>query len=415
MAAKARSAQSKSSRKKASSRSAAAPRARVAAEAVEVASAVVAPASEAAAASHKKPTLDLSAVRTRIDAVDEQLQALLSERAKLAQAVGISKNAEGRTVDFYRPEREAQVLRMALDRNNGPLRDEEVVRLFREIMSACLAQQEPLKVAFLGPEGTFTQQAVLKHFGHSVRSLPLPSVDEVFHEVEAGSVDFGVVAIENSTEGMVINTLDRFLNSPVKICGEVELRIHHSLMGRMSSLSDVQRVCSHQQALAQCRAWLDEHLPDVERLPVTSNAEGARRARDEKGTAAIAGETAAEVYGLELLARDIEDRSDNTTRFFVLGRKLFAPSGQDRTTLLISVGKTDSPGALFKLLQPFADHGISMTRIESRPSHKKKWDYVFFIDIVGHAEDRHVSIALDALKKRASLYRVLGSYPQSVL
>ena len=370
---------------------------------------------DASSAEQKKPALDLGAVRSRIDAVDEQLQLQLNERAKLAQLVGISKNAEGRTVDFYRPEREAQVLRMALERNTGPLRNEEVVRLFREIMSACLAQQEPLKVAFLGPEGTFTQQAVLKHFGHSVRSLPLPSVDEVFHEVESGSVDFGVVAIENSTEGMVINTLDRFLNSSVKICGEIELRIHHSLMGRMASLREVQRVCAHQQALAQCGSWLDENLPEAERMPVTSNAEGARRARDEKGTAAIAGETAAAVYGLEVLAKDIEDLADNTTRFFVLGRKLFAPSGQDRTTLLISVGKTDAPGALVSLLEPFANHGISMTRIESRPSHKKKWDYVFFVDIVGHCEDRHVAKALDALKKRTSLFRVLGSYPRSVL
>jgi chorismate mutase / prephenate dehydratase len=359
--------------------------------------------------------LDLSKVRERIDAVDEQLHSLLNERAKLAQLVGISKNAEGRTVDFYRPEREAQVLRMALDRNKGPLRNEEIVRLFREIMSACLAQQEPLKVAFLGPEGTFTQQAVLKQFGHSVRSLPLPSVDEVFHEVESGSVDFGVVAIENSTEGMVINTLDRFLNSPVKICGEVELRIHHSLMGRMKALDQVERVCSHQQALAQCRAWLDENLPNAERVPVTSNAEGARRARDEKGTAAIAGETAAEVYGLEVLAKEIEDRSDNTTRFFVLGRKLFSPSGQDRTTLLLSVGHTDSSGALVRLLEPFARHKVSMTRIESRPSHKRKWDYVFFIDIEGHAEDPNVAKALADLKDRASLFRVLGSYPRSVL
>jgi chorismate mutase/prephenate dehydratase len=183
----------------------------------------------------------------------------------------------------------------------------------------------------------------------------------------------------------------------------------------MSALDQVERVCSHQQALAQCRAWLDEHLPEVERVPVTSNAEGARRARDEKGTAAIAGETAAEVYGLQVLAKEIEDRDDNTTRFFVLGRKLFSPSGQDRTTLLISVGHTDSPGALFRLLEPLAQHGVSMTRIESRPSHKRKWDYVFFIDIEGHAEDERVAKALEALKKRASLFRVLGSYPRSVL
>jgi chorismate mutase / prephenate dehydratase len=369
---------------------------------------------EASVAQEKKPALDLGAVRSRIDAVDEQIQLLLNERAKLAQLVGISKNAEGRTVDFYRPEREAQVLRMALDRNTGPLRNEEIVRLFREIMSACLAQQEPLKVAFLGPEGTFTQQAVLKHFGHSVRSLPLPSVDEVFHEVEAGSVDFGVVAIENSTEGMVINTLDRFINSSVKICGEIELRIHHSLMGRVASLREVKRVCAHQQALAQCRAWLDENLPDAERMPVTSNAEGARRARDEKGTAAIAGETAAAVYGLELLAKEIEDRSDNTTRFFVLGRKLFESSGDDRTTLLVSVAHTDSSGALFRLLEPLSRYKVNMTRIESRPSHRRKWDYVFFIDIDGHAADKPVAKALAALKERASLFRVLGSYPRAV-
>ncbi|MFO7275688.1 MAG: prephenate dehydratase [Pseudomonadota bacterium] len=357
---------------------------------------------------------DLEAIRRQIDRIDEQLHALLNERARLAQQVGISKNAEGRTVDFYRPEREAQVLRKARERNRGPLRDEEILRLFREIMSACLAQQEPLKVAYLGPEGTFTQTAVYKHFGHSVRALPLATIDEVFHEVEAGNADFGVVPIENSTEGTVNNTLDRFLTSPLKICGEVELRIHQYLMGTMQSLDRIVRVCSHQQSLAQCRGWLDEYLPGVERVPVSSNAEGARRARDEKGTAAIAGETAAEVYGLNILASEIEDRPDNTTRFLVLGRKLFEPSGEDRTTLLVSVSHTDAPGALFRLLEPLARHQISMTRIESRPSHRKKWDYVFFIDIEGHAQDAHVARALDALKKRASLFRILGSYPRAV-
>jgi len=358
--------------------------------------------------------LDLGKVRSQIDAIDEKIHALINDRARLAQQVGISKTQEGKTVDFYRPEREAQVLRMAKERNKGPLRDEEVLRLFREIMSACLAQQEPLKVAFLGPEGTFTQAAVLTHFGHSVRGLPLGSIDEVFHEVEAASADFGVVPIENSTEGTVNHTLDRFIASPLTICGEVELRIHHSIMGQMSSLEKIVRLCSHPQALAQCRGWLDEHLPDVERVPVSSNAEGARRARDEQGTAAIAGETAAEVYGLKILAAEIEDRPDNTTRFFVLGRKLFTPSGVDRTTLLVSIGHTDAPGALQRLLQPLADHGVSMTRIESRPSHKKKWDYVFFIDIEGHADDKPVAKALAELKKRASLFRILGSYPRAV-
>jgi len=361
------------------------------------------------------PRLDLEDVRERIDKVDEQIQRLINERAHLAQQVGLSKARDGHTVDFYRPEREAQVLRMARARNAGPLRDAEVLRLFREIMSACLAQQEPLKVAFLGPEGTFSQTAVLNHFGHSVRALPLSSIDEVFHEVEAATADFGVVPIENSTEGSVNHTLDRFLSSPLKICGEVELRICHHLMGAMGALSRIERVCSHPQSLAQCRQWLEEHLPEVEQVPVSSNAEGARRARDEKGSAAIAGETAAEIYGLKVLAAEIEDRADNSTRFLVLGRKLFTPSGEDRTTLLVSVGHTDAPGALHRLLEPLARYGISMTRIESRPSRRRKWDYVFFIDIEGHAEDEAVRKALAALKKRASLFRVLGSYPRAVL
>ena len=361
------------------------------------------------------PSLKLDEVRAQIDSIDEKIHELINDRARLAQLVGISKSRDGRTVDFYRPEREAQVLRMARERNNGPLRDEEVLRLFREIMSACLAQQEPLKVAFLGPEGTFTQTAVLGHFGHSVRALPLASIDEVFHEVEAANADFGVVPIENSTEGTVNHTLDRFLLSPLKICGEVELRIHHNLMGLMNSLGRIVRVCSHPQSLAQCRAWLDEHLPNVEQVPVSSNAEGARRARDEKGTAAIAGQTAAEVYGLKVLSAEIEDRSDNTTRFLVLGRKLFSPSGEDRTTLLVSVSHTDAPGALSRLLEPLARYRISMTRIESRPSHRRKWDYVFFIDFEGHADEPHVAKALAELKKRSSLFRVLGSYPRAVM
>ncbi len=358
---------------------------------------------------------DLAALRAAIDAVDQQLHQLLNQRAHLAQRAGISKHQDGHTVDYYRPEREAEVLRQALQRNTGPLRNEEIVRLFREIMSACLAQEEPLKVAFLGPEGTFTQQALYSHFGHSVRALALSTVDEVFQEVEAGNADFGIVAIENSSEGTITNTLDRFLVSPLHICGEVELRIHHCLMGKMDALPRVLRVCSHSQALAQCRGWLDEHLPEAERVPVASNAEGARRARDEQGTAAIAGETAAEVYGLNILVREIEDRADNATRFLVLGRKLLRPSGADRTTLLLSIGDTQSPGALHRLLEPLARYRISMTRIESRPSRKRKWDYVFFIDIEGHAEDAAVGKALAALKQRASLFRVLGSYPRAVL
>jgi chorismate mutase/prephenate dehydratase len=358
----------------------------------------------------------LGSIRENIDSIDQRIHDLLNERARLAQQVGVSKRTEGlSTADFYKPEREAQVLRQALERNKGPLRNEEILRLFREIMSACLAQQEPLKVGFLGPEGTFSQQAVLKHFGHSVRALPLPAINEVFEEVQAGHADFGVVPIENSTEGTVNHTLDMFLVSPLKICGEIELRIRQHLMGRMQGLQNILRVCSHPQSLAQCRHWLDEHLPKVERVPVSSNAEAARRARDEEGTAAIAGEAAAEVYGLNLLVPEIEDTQDNTTRFLVIGRKLFNASGQDKTTLLVSAGDTQSPGALHKLLGPLAKNGITMTRIESRPSRKKKWDYVFFIDVVGHAEQPPLKTALDDLKQASSLFRVLGSYPAAVL
>ncbi|MBK7116331.1 MAG: prephenate dehydratase [Proteobacteria bacterium] len=371
---------------------------------------------KAGAAKASAPKGEISAIRGQIDSVDEQLHMLINRRAELARAVGISKHASGHLVDFYRPEREAEVLRMALARNrNGALRDEEVLRLFREIMSACLAQEKPLKVAYLGPEGTYAQSAVLKHFGHSVRALSLASIDEVFQEVQAGNADFGVVPVENSTEGTVNNTLDRFLSTSLHICGEVELRVQHNLMARDKEMKHVLRVCAHPQALGQCRGWLDENLPGVDRVPVSSNAEGARRARDEKGTAAIAGSVAAEIYSLEILAQGIEDQADNTTRFLVLGRKTLRPSGADKTTILVSASETSGSGALFRLLEPLARNEVNMTRIESRPSRKKKWDYVFFIDLIGHAEDAHVARALAQLKQRASLFRVLGSYPQAIL
>lgn len=364
-------------------------------------------------AGRRTPREELTEIRKRIDAIDERIGALISERARLAQQVGVTKSAA--TADYYRPEREAQVLRKVVARNDGPLTDEEMVRLFREIMSACLAQQEPLKVGYLGPEGTFTQAAVFKHFGHSVRALPLGTIDEVFHEVESGAADFGVVPIENSTEGTVNHTLDMFLSSPLKICGEVEMRIRQHLLGSMNALHEVVRVCAHPQALAQCRAWLKEYLPGVQLVETTSNAEGARRARDEVGTAAIAGDAAAEVYGLNKLVTDIEDRADNTTRFLVIGRKLFPPSGDDRTTLLLSTSHTEDAGALYRLLEPLAVHRVNMTRIESRPSRQRKWHYVFFLDLDGHAEDRHVALALEELRKRAQLLRVLGSYPKAIL
>jgi chorismate mutase/prephenate dehydratase len=358
---------------------------------------------------------ELSKIRERINAVDEKIQSLINERAQYAQKVGVVKGELGAAVDYYRPEREAEVLRNIVERNEGPLRDEEMLRLFREIMSACLAQQEPLKVGFLGPEGTFTQTAVFKQFGHSVRALPFHTIDEIFQEVESGVADFGVVPIENSTEGSVNNTLDMFLTSPLKIAGEIELRIEQHLLGRMKGLENIERICAHEQSLAQCRGWLREYLPHVELIGKSSNAAGARRARDEQGTAAIGPDVAADVYDLKTLVSSIEDRSDNSTRFLVVGRKLLAPSGNDKTTILVSTSDTGGgAGVLHHLLQPLAEHNIVMTFIESRPSRRKNWDYVFFIDIDGHANESPVSEALAKLEKQCSLFRVLGAYPKAV-
>jgi len=362
-----------------------------------------------------KEPLDLAEIRDRINSIDERLQALINERATIAQQVGVAKGELGSAVDYYRPEREAEVLRAVLERNEGPMRDEEMLRLFREIMSACLAQQEPLKIGFLGPEGTFTQTAVFKHFGHSVRALPFHTIDEVFQEVECGAADFGVVPIENSTEGSVNNTLDMFLTSPLKIGGEIELKIEQHLMGKMQGLDNIRRICAHEQSLAQCRGWLREYLPHIELIGMSSNAAGARRARDEDGTAAIGPEVAADVYELKIMVNNIEDRPDNATRFLVVGRNLLAASGDDKTTLMFSTDDTaGGAGVLHHLLQPLAEQGVNMTRIESRPSQRKKWDYVFFVDIEGHAEDEPVAAALAKLEKNSSLFRVLGAYPKAI-
>ena len=363
----------------------------------------------------KTESLDLSEIRERINDVDERLQSLISERAAIAKQVGVVKGDLGSAVDYYRPEREAEVLRNVLKRNQGPMRDDEMLRLFREIMSACLAQQEPLKIGFLGPEGTFTQTAVFKHFGHSVRALPFHTIDEVFQEVEGGAADFGVVPIENSTEGSVNNTLDMFLTSPLKIAGEIELKIEQHLMSRVKGLENIERICAHEQSLAQCRGWIREYLPHVELIGMSSNAAGARRARDEDGTAAIGPQVAADVYELGIMVNNIEDRPDNATRFLVVGRKLLAASGDDKTTILVSTSDTaGGAGVLHHLLQPLAEQGVSMNRIESRPSRRKKWDYVFFIDIEGHAEESPVREALANLEKNSSLFRVLGAYPKAI-
>ena len=368
-------------------------------------------AAEPTAAPSGKP--DLAEVRTRIDSIDRSIQTLIAERAQWAQQVGRAKGPLKAAIDYYRPEREAQVLRMVVDRNQGPLTDEVLVRVFREVMSACLAQQEPLKVGYLGPEGTFSQQAVHKHFGHSAHGMPLASIEEVFEEVEARNADFGVVPVENSTQGTIQSTLDMFLTSPLKICGEVELRVHQHLLSRSGRIEDIERIYSHPQSFAQTKAWLRAHLPLVEKIPVSSNAEAARRARNADDAAAIGGAAAGNVYGLKTVAGPIEDHPDNTTRFLVLGRELFPTSGHDRTSLLIFI--KDEPGALYNVLSPFARHGLSMNRIESRPSHNRIWEYAFFVDIGGHIHDDAMKAALDELKGYAQDVKVLGSYPVAVL
>ncbi len=355
----------------------------------------------------------LADIRDRIDTIDQQIQDLLNARAEAAQEVARIKLASDPDAVFYRPEREAQVLRMVKERNKGPLDAESVALLFREIMSICLALEQPLKVAYLGPAGTFTQAAAHKHFGHAVNTVSMAAISDVFQEVESGSCHYGVVPVENSSEGVVSHTLDMFLHSPLKICGEVTLRIHHNLLGSHADLGSLKVVYSHQQSLAQCRGWLDRHLPFVDRIPVGSNAEAAKRAMESEGSAAIAGSMAAELYGLRLLVPNIEDDPGNTTRFLVIGQQAVPASGDDKTSLLLST--RNEAGGLHQLLAPLAEHGISMTRIESRPSRRGNWDYVFFVDINGHRDDAEVAVALEALKKRAGMYKELGSYPKAVI
>jgi chorismate mutase/prephenate dehydratase len=361
-----------------------------------------------------KPTTNgdrqLRELRAKIDALDEKLQSLIARRAQYAQAIARIKQSNG-DKHFYRPEREAEVLRRVLARNKGPLSNDDISRLFREIMSACLALESPLKVAFLGPAGTFTQDAALKHFGHSVETVPLGAIDDVFREVESGNANFGVVPVENSTEGAVNHTLDSFVLSPLKICGEVELPIHHHLLAGGDDWEVAEKIVSHQQSLAQCREWLDEHFADVERVAVSSNAEAARMASQQPGILAIAGESAANIYGLKAVVRNIEDRPDNTTRFLVIGAIETAPTRADRTTLLLA--SKNKPGALYKLLGPLARHGVNMTRIESRPSRRSRWEYVFFVDIDGHARDRKIARVLALLEREAAFYKCLGSYPRA--
>ncbi|PLK48257.1 prephenate dehydratase [Uliginosibacterium sp. TH139] len=351
---------------------------------------------------------ELLKLRGEIDRLDAEILERLAARARCAQRVGEVKRGP-----LYRPEREAQVLRNIAARNPGPLSDEAVQRIFREIMSWCLGLEQPLRVAHLGPRGTFTEEAAGKHFGGSPALQPMATIDEVFHAVEAGAVQYGVVPVENSTEGAVSRSLDLLLSGNVSVCGEVSLRIRQNLMTRAGSMAGVKRIYSHSQSLGQCADWLANHAQGIERLPVSSNAEAARLASEDPEAAAIAGERAAQLYELPVLFANIEDDPNNTTRFLIIGQHDAGVSGKDKTSLICSA--PNRPGAVFGLLQPFADKGVSMTKLESRPSRTGLWEYVFYVDIEGHRESPAVAEALNALVDRAAFVKVLGSYPVAAI
>jgi chorismate mutase/prephenate dehydratase len=360
-----------------------------------------------------KPTT-LPEARARIDALDEQIQGLINDRARVAEAIRDIKAKAGDDGDHYRPAREADVLRRTMARNGGPLSDETMARLMREIMSACLALESPLTVAYLGPEGTYTQEAVYKHFGHSVQARAKRAIDEIFRDVESGETAYGVVPVENSIGGIVSNTLDSLATASLTICGEVLLPVHHHLMAKVERLDQVKVIFSHAQSLAQCRNWLQANMPVASQAVVASNGAAAQQVAETGQGAAIASRAAAERYGLNILASNIEDDPSNTTRFLIIGRKLSDPTGRDKTSLVFSAQRAQA-GALFELLAPFARSNINLTKLESRPSRRAAWDYNFFVDIDGHCEDAQIKPVLDQIRERAGLFRVLGSYPQAVL
>lgn len=354
---------------------------------------------------------EIAKLRAQIDALDSTLLGLVNERAALARRVGEAKQG----APAYRPEREAEILRRMAAENPGPLPAERVTAVFREVISACRGMEQDIRAAYLGPKGTFSEQAVIKHFGRAIEAIPLASIDEVFRRAEAGDAEFAVVPVENSTEGAVGRTLDLLVSTPLRICAEIELRVHQNLMVKAGDMKVVKRVYSHAQSLAQCHAWLNQNLPNAERVQVVSNADAARRAAEEPGTAAIAGQMASEHFGLTMLARSIEDDPNNTTRFLVLGRIDTRPTGRDRTSLVMTAD--NKPGAVHALLSPLAANRVSMSRIESRPSRAAKsalWEYLFFIDIEGHRDDERIANALAELAGQAPFLKVLGSYPAAV-
>ena len=353
-------------------------------------------------------TDSLKQLRDRIDAIDDDILRLVNQRAQLAREIGGLKGGG----PIYRPEREAQVVHRLQDSNPGPLPAGAVVRLFTEIISACRALEQTLSVAFLGPRGTFSEEAALKHFGGQVRSQPCASIDEVFRQVEAQQVGYGVVPVENSTDGAVGRTLDLLLTTPAHICGEVLLPVHQCLMSKSTSSEPIHKVYAHAQSLAQCHEWLNQNLPHAERVAVVSNAEGARQASQETHAAALGSQTAAASYQLNVLAANIEDQPNNTTRFLVIANHEAAPSGRDKTSLALST--LNRPGAMHDLLAPLAEENVDMTRMESRPSRTGMWEYVFFVDVKGHQQDAPVARALARLRSRASFLKILGSYPAAL-
>jgi len=358
---------------------------------------------------------DLSVIRQQIDKTDIEIQTLLEKRAQLAKQVAQAKYADEENPIFYRPEREAQVLKNVIDRNKqGLLEDDTLTLLFREIMSACLSLQKKLRVGCLGPEGTYSQAATFKQFGHGVDCVLLPTIPDVFKEVETGNLQYGLVPVENSTEGGINQTLDCFATMQLQICGEVELPIHHCLLSNAAQHNDIKIVYSHQQSLGQCRKWLSTHLPHAETRAVESNAEAAKLAVQNPQSAAIAGQVAATMYDLRKLEENIEDKPNNTTRFAVISQQTVPPTGQDKTSLLLLPTHVDKAGSLFELLQPLARNEINMTRIESHPAKIEKWQYMFFIDIKGHHQEPLISQTIDAIKQHA-LVKLLGSYPQAIL
>ncbi len=348
--------------------------------------------------------------RAGIDALDREILVRLNARARHAQTIGELKGGGG----AYRPEREAQVLSALHALNTGPLPNAAITSVFREVMSACRALEQTLRVAYLGPAGTFTHAAVAKHFGTLVEALPFPTFDEIFRAVDSGRADYAVVPVENSTEGAVGRTLDLMYTTDLSVCGEVKLRVVQNLLSNAPDLAAVTKVYSHGQSFAQCVQWLAQHLPGVPRIAVASNAEAARMAAAEasEGAAAIAGENAGAIYGVKTLAPHIEDEPNNTTRFWVLGRQRVAASGNDETSLVMSC--PNRPGAVHDLLEPFARHGVSMTRFESRPARTGRWEYLFFVDVVGHRDDAPVAAALEELARKAPFLKLLGSYPAAL-